>query len=98
MNRRGFLAACLAFGAAPAIVRASSLMPVRDIRVATFDELTTLVSMHPPTSATAILTLREQAYANLAFWWGAQWDRLALDYLTAQNAPPLQFNRIERVA
>lgn len=29
MNRRGFLASCLALAAAPAIVRASSLMPVR---------------------------------------------------------------------
>lgn len=29
MNRRGFLGACLALAAAPAIVKASSLMPVR---------------------------------------------------------------------
>lgn len=27
MNRRGFLASCLALGAAPAVVRAASLMP-----------------------------------------------------------------------
>ena len=41
---------------------------------------------------------RDQARASLSFWWGEQFDRLTLDALEAQNKPPLQFNRIERVA
>lgn len=38
MNRRGFLSACLALAAAPAIVRASSLMPGRVLTPTLMDD------------------------------------------------------------
>lgn len=39
MNRRGFLSSILALGAAPAIVRAASLMPARGIVIPTTAEV-----------------------------------------------------------
>lgn len=46
MNRRGFLQLMLAAGAAPAIVKASSLMPVRSIVLPTDEEIFRVVAVH----------------------------------------------------
>jgi hypothetical protein len=42
MNRRGFLSSILALGIAPAVVRASSLMPIHVIEEPAIDITTTL--------------------------------------------------------
>lgn len=68
MNRRGFLAACLALAAAPAIVRASSLMPVvarRPGALAYSDQvLGHLVRGQPLPPRSLDLVLRSAAHDN----------------------------------
>lgn len=77
MNRRGFIASILALGAAPAIVRASSLMPVRPLIVMpTVEEI----------AAIAYPDFRAQARAKLAQWWAAQFDEMVLRGLRDQFA------------
>jgi len=92
MNRRGFLGSILALGMAPAVVKAGVLMPVRPLVVLpTLDER---MAINNRAAGALLASLREEARAALSLWWGEQFDRLTLDYLLAQDAPPLQLNRI----
>lgn len=93
MNRRGFLGSILALAAAPAIVRAETLMPVRPLEV-----IECQVGWYEGVMIYEGNSVRAMARAGLAKWWAEQFDRLTLDYLLAQDKPPLQFNLIERVA
>lgn len=90
MDRRGFIGSILALGAAPAIVRSGILMPVRDIRVATFNEIASLVSQCAPLQA----DVNAMARAALTDWWARQFDDALYSYQAAAQDGP----RIIRIA
>lgn len=71
MNRRGFLTSMLALAAAPAIVRADSLMRIvpPEVEVLTFASYDIVIDQGPSYRA-----LREQALVDLTEWWGRAMD------------------------
>lgn len=65
MNRRGFIAGMLAACAAPAVVKAASLMPVRAIIVPPFEIITLNQAFHVDTTFTmSDLTLSIDDFAG----------------------------------
>jgi hypothetical protein len=74
-TRRGFLAACLAMGAAPAIVKAGILMPSRTIFLPPPFEIQPIAYITGP----ELLNLRELARANLVKWYGEQMDIVVMN-------------------
>lgn len=83
MNRRSFLGAILAAGAAPAIVKAASLMPVRAIQFPTLAETLEINIIRGNTLLTPTLITREAlrvfeknlhwARRHSQFFEGLQW-------------------------
>ncbi len=68
MNRRGFLGAMLAAGAAPAIVKASSLMPIWTPKLWTPTEF-------GPMTATEVLATHQRMYN---YWMASVTEMIAL--------------------
>lgn len=79
MNRRGFLGAIIAAGAAPAIVRADSLMRIvpRDAGVLTLGEAYTLL-LGPDGSGEWLEDVAGK-------WWATRWDEVAYQTLLDAN-------------
>jgi hypothetical protein len=89
VNRRGFLGAILAAAAAPAIVRADSLMRVIpvDTEVLTFSSAEILIDQSAPSSA----VVREQVRIALTEWWGRTADGVICRALVDEKAHVLLF-------
>jgi hypothetical protein len=78
-SRRGFITGLISFVAAPAIVRASSIMPVHSIKMPLENVFQALVQ-HPNTTATEIL----ERFANLGIYRQSfvdHWNETAVLYL-----------------
>lgn len=97
MNRRGFLKAILAAAAAPAIVRADSLMKVipRNVEVLTWHQEPVVIDQMRDLqffegtqwSEAQIAAMRAQALKRLSEWFANQLDRAAFTSLTGIIGP-----------
>jgi len=79
MNRRGFIGSILAIGAAPAIVRASSLMRVQGIIVPSLDEV---VAVNTGNQLLSIDLITREALRVL----NKNWDFAQSEYQSAFKA------------
>lgn len=97
VNRRGFLKAILAVAAAPAIVRADSLMKVipRNVEVWTWHQEPVVIDQMRDLqffegtqwSEAQIAAMRAQALKRLSEWFANQLDRAAFTSLTGIIGP-----------
>lgn len=85
MNRRGFLTSCLALGAAPAIVRADSLMRIvpRDLVLCEMTLEEALVHFHYYAVPRGLIPIRQVGQFVIA-----KTFKEAEDLLRQPNAPP----------
>jgi hypothetical protein len=76
ITRRGFLQGMLALGAAPAVVKAVNLMPVKSSIIAIPTDEEFFAIMHPSHN------MRDMHRDRLAKWWADQIDKIVFETLS----------------
>lgn len=82
MNRRSFLSSCLALAAAPAIVRADSLMKIVPRSLIVYPP-EVLVTFQRDILIDQMRNIRTEALQSLTAWWNMRADQIAYAMLTS---------------
>lgn len=89
MNRRGFLQACLAAGAAPAIVRIGSLMSLSAPKIWLSEKSLedAIIAIRSMTNSRGILiaTHPKILWPGVKAWWDAHYDEASIHKLWEQQ-------------
>lgn len=76
MNRRSFLRGILAAGAAPAIVKASALMPARGIILPTLEETLKYTAHHHYGKVMTSAEFVKVLWPGISVWYKEQYDQI----------------------